>query len=59
MELDTSYPKLQVKFCRDCHITSHVEDSRTDGDGTVRRRRICPKCRKVWYTVEVLNERSD
>ena len=59
LKIDTSYRKLQVRFCPKCHTTSVVEESRTDGDGVVRRKRMCPDCRQVWKTVEVLDERYD
>lgn len=60
LKIDTSYRKLQVRFCPKCHTQSTVENSRTDDCGVVRRVRMCPKCRITWKTVEVIeDERSN
>ena len=55
-EIDMSYKRLQVKYCPKCHKTSIVENSRTEDCGVIRRRRMCPECRAVWNTVEVLED---
>lgn len=38
--------------CRICHIPSEVHDTRKTGN-SVRRRRVCPRCRRRWTTYEV------
>ena len=55
-EIDTSYRRLQVRYCPKCHKQSVVNNSRTDDCGVVRRIRMCTECRITWKTVEVLDE---
>ena len=54
MKLDYEYKETQVVFCPKCHRRSQVIDCGRDGDGTMKRKRMCPECRQVWHTVEVL-----
>ena len=41
-----------IKICPRCGAVGHVVDSRVTRAGTIMRRRICPKCRWLWKTVE-------
>lgn len=41
-----------IKICPKCGSVGHVQDSRVTRAGTIMRRRICPKCKWLWKTVE-------
>ncbi len=47
-------PDVQtIKICPKCGAAGHVMDSRVTRTGAIMRRRICPKCKWLWKTVEL------
>ena len=44
---------MYVKSCIDCGANTLVKDSRERPDGSISRRRVCPKCGYEFRTVEV------
>lgn len=42
-----------IKICPKCGADGRVMDSRVSLAGTIVRRRICPKCKWLWKTVEL------
>ena len=44
---------MYVKTCIDCGASTLVKDSREQPDGSISRRRVCPKCGYEFRTVEV------
>ena len=42
-----------VRTCPKCGAEGRVMDSRVTRAGTIMRRRICPKCKWLWKTVEL------
>lgn len=40
-------------LCPACRTTMKTKDSRSNADGTVRRRRVCPSCSHRLFTIEV------
>lgn len=51
--------KTFSRFCPDCDHISYVKESRLYADGSYRRKRVCRKCGKVWWTMEVRIEKED
>lgn len=57
--LSTSHPNTpedipNIKICPKCGADGRVMDSRVTRAGTIVRRRIFPKCRWLWKTVEFM-----
>lgn len=50
---------MYVKKCMDCGASTLVKDSRERPDGSISRRRVCPKCGYEFRTVEVEECMSD
>lgn len=42
-----------IKNCPKCGAAGYVVDSRVTRAGTIMRRRICPRCKWLWKTVEL------
>lgn len=45
--------RTYVKICVDCGAKTQVIDSREQENGVILRKRICPKCRYEFKTIEV------
>lgn len=50
---------MYVKRCIDCGENTLVKDSREKPDGSISRRRVCPKCGYEFRTVEIEECMSD
>jgi len=45
--------RTYVKTCIDCGTKTQVIDSREQENGVILRKRICPKCRYEFKTIEI------
>ena len=50
-DLPADWPN--VRTCPKCGAAGYVQDSRVTRTGAIMRRRICPKCKWLWKTVEL------